>query len=175
MSEIAALSTVQRSPTTGGSPHGEAAAAAVWDWRRPSPEEVAAGQRATVGTMRRQAGFGALVGVAATGVLAWLGHPRMAVVVAVVASAFALLALVSPLGGYRRVRAVLERFGHLVGVALTWVLMGLTYLLLFLPVGLLLRATGKLRLAVRPEPAGGSYWRPATPRPRGVDTYRRQF
>ena len=69
----------------------------------------------------------------------------------------------------------LERFARVVGVALTWLLMGLAYYLLFLPVGLFLRATGKLRLEKRPDAARPSYWRPATRRPPGLDAYRRQF
>ena len=104
-----------------------------------------------------------------------LWRSEAAIVVAAIAATLTLLALVSPLGAFRRLTELLERFAHGVGVVLTWVLMGLVYYLLFLPVGLFLRATGRLRLEKRPDPSRATYWRPAQRRPDGLERYRRQF
>jgi hypothetical protein len=53
--------------------------------------------------------------------------------------------------------------------------MTLVYYLLFLPVGLVLRARGRLRLRKRLEHGLPSYWTPLPDRPRTLDGYRRQF
>jgi hypothetical protein len=99
----------------------------------------------------------------------------MAMVVLAVAALLLLLALVSPLGAFRRVGRALELFGRAVGVALTWLLMAVVYYALFLPVGLLLRARGRLRLRKRLDPAAPTYWTPVPERPASLERYRRQF
>jgi hypothetical protein len=167
MTEPTVSSTVEpRSAATRA-----AAAAAVWRWRdRPAGEDRAALATA----LRKRGALGGGVGLVAAALIA-LWRPEAAWVVGGIALLLTTLALLSPLGAFRRITAILERFAHGVGVVLTWLLMGITYYLLFLPVGLLLRATGKLRLEKRPDPARASYWRPAHPRPAGLDHYRRQF
>jgi hypothetical protein len=149
------------------------AAAAVWQWRRAGVDDGEAGRRAAA-TQRRKGLVGGVVG-AVVALIVWQWRPAMALVVLGIALLLTALALVSPLGAFRRVTAALEAFGRAVGVGLTWVLMTLVYYLLFLPVGLVLRARGRLRLRKRLEPGLPSYWTPLPDRPRTLDGYRRQF
>ena len=150
------------------------AAGTVWQWRRRDGGGDEARRRA-VAAARRQGVIGLGVGLAVAGLFAWFDHRTMALVVAGVATVLAAIALLSPAGLHPHVARLLARFGHLVGTTLTWVLMTLVYLLLFLPVGLLLRATGKLRLQKAYDARRASYWQPASARPRSLENYRRQF
>jgi hypothetical protein len=151
------------------------AAGTVWQWRRRDSGGDAARKRAAAAA-RVQGLIGLGVGLTVAAVLRfWLGHPRMALVVAGISVALALIALLSPTGVQPKVAAALQRFGRLVGTAVTWVLMTLTYALLFVPVGLFLRATGKLRLQKAYDARRASYWQPAADRPPSLDRYRRQF
>ena len=87
----------------------------------------------------------------------------------------ALLAIVSPLGAYRQVMRFFDLFAHAVGVVMTWVLLGVAWLLVFLPVGLALRAGGKLRITKKPAPQLGSYWSPAQDVAPGIAPYEKPF
>lgn len=151
------------------------AAGTVWQWRhRESGAEQA--RRSAVAAARRQGLIGLGVGLAVALLIGWwLGHRTMALVVAGIAVALTLVALLSPAGLHPRIAGLLQRFGRLVGTTLTWVLMTVVYLLLFLPVGLFLRATGKLRLQKAADSGRTSYWQPASERPRTLANYRRQF
>ncbi len=149
-----------------------AAAAVVWQWRR---DDEGAGELARrAAAARRKGALGGIVGLAvASGLYFW--KPQAAMVVAAVALATTLLALASPLGGFQRLSRALDTFGRGVGTVSTWLLMGLAYYLLFLPLGLLLRATGKLRISRGPDPRCASYWvEPAAPPP-SLDGYRKPF
>ncbi len=110
----------------------------------------------------------------------------MALAVAAAALAAALLALAAPLTLYRRLRNALDRLAHGVGTAMTWLLMTVLFYLLFLPVGLVMRAAGKLAFTRFADPALASYWiTPTTPGTgegmaeeapaAGAASYRRQF
>ena len=150
------------------------AAGTVWQWRdRTSGADLA--RRRAAAAARRQGLIGLAVGLTVAGAFAWFGHPRMAMVVAGISVVLALVALLSPGGLYPRIAAALEAFGRVVGTTITWILMTLAYLLLFLPVGLLLRATGKLRLQRAYDSSRASYWQPASQRPLTIENYRRQF
>lgn len=149
------------------------AAATVWRWRERGGAEPEATRRAAAAQRRRGVIGGAVGAVAA--LLLWQWRPAMALVVLAIAALLTLLALVSPLGAFRRVGRALEAFGRAVGVALTWLLMALVFYGLFLPVGLVLRARGRLRLRKGLDPAAATYWKPVPPRPASLDRYRRQF
>ena len=147
------------------------AAATVWRWR--SAADPDAPRRAAAAERRRGLLGGAIGALAA--LLLWQWRPAMGMVVLAIALLLTLAALVSPHGLFRRVRRVLEAFGRAVGIALTWLLMAIVYYGLFLPVGLLLRARGRLRLRKRLDPAAPTYWTPVPERPASLDRYRRQF
>lgn len=127
--------------------------------------------------LRRAAAVRTAVGlVVAAALLPW--KPWLAAVAAAVAVLTLLLALVSPLVAYARLEHALARFAHAVGRLFTWLLLPPIYVLLFAPVGLLLRR--RLRLTRRPDPQLESYWqRPPRPGERwqgdGLERYRRQF
>jgi len=119
------------------------------------PTDPAAAGRAR--RLRREGAVRGAVGLAAAALLA-LWKPPFAAVVAAIALVVLALALASPLGAYARLSGWIERFGHGVGTAVTWTLMPLLFYGLFLPVGLALRAGGKLRLTRSPDPSRPSYW-----------------
>lgn len=150
-----------------------------WPAWRPAPPpgvaaEAAAHRRRR---LRREAVVRAVIGLAIAALLA-LWKPLFAAVVAAIALVLLAVALAAP-GAYARIAAGLERFGHWVGRAVTWLLMPLLFYLLFLPVGLALRAAGKLRITRGPDPSRATYW--DTPEPGqawgggGAASYRRQF
>jgi len=149
----------------------ERVARAVWPWREVAARSAEQQSRAAAAA-RLQGVLHAAVGLVAAGLIYLFWHPTAAAVVAVLATLLLVVALVSPLGAYRRLDHWIARFAHGVGLAVTWLLMPLLYYLLFLPVGLVLRLRGRLRLTRSPEPTRPSYWIP-----RGQDRhdYRRQF
>ena len=155
-------------PSTASRPE---AAATVWRWRAAADADA---PRRAAAAERRRGLLGGAIGALAA-LLLWQWRPAMGVVVLAIALLLTLAALVSPLGAFRRIRRVLEAFGRAVGIALTWVLMAVVYYGLFLPVGLLLRARGRLRLRKRLDPAAPTYWTPVPERPASLDRYRRQF
>lgn len=149
--------------------------AVVWDWRRSASEsgEAAARERAAA---RRRGLLQALVGLAAAALIWWLWKSAVAAtVVAGIALVTLLLALAFPTTAYRRLSRALETFGHAVGMAVTWVLMTLLYLVLFLPVGLLLRAGHKLGITTAFDRRLPSYWSAPMSPARTLDSYRKQF
>jgi hypothetical protein len=150
---------------------------AVWPWRR-QPEEV---PRRRAAVARRRGAVQAAVGLLAASLLA-LWKPVLGTVVAAVALVVLTLALASPLAGFARLERLIERFAHLVGLAVTWLLMPLIFVLVFLPVGLVLRR-GRLRFTGNPDPALPTYWQRPGGEPAagggwqrgGLASYRRQF
>lgn len=159
------------SPAAAREAASRSAAETAWRWR-----ERAQGvdDRAAAAAARKRGALGGVVGLlAAVAVSFW--RPGAAWIVASIAVITTLLALASPLGGFRRLTHALEAFGHGVGVTLTWVLMTVAYALLFLPVGLALRAAGKLRITRGADARLASYWQLPPPAPPGLDGYRKPF
>ncbi len=144
----------------------------VWNWRAAD----AGGARKEAAAARRQGAIGGAVGLAAAAALGLLLHRTgLAVAVAAVAVAVALLALAAPLTLYRRLRGALDRLGSWVGAAVTWLLMTVLFYLLFLPVGLILRATGKLAFTRFADPALETYWTKTEGHVPTAESYRKQF
>jgi hypothetical protein len=153
---------------------GQEPSAVIWNWR---PEDDAGARARASAAARKRGLLGLVVGLA---VAALLHHFRPAAgfvagSVAGIALLFFLLAVAAPLTLYPQVMALLDRFGHLVGTAVTWVLMTVLYFVFFLPVGLLLRAGGKLGITTRPDRGLPSYWSAADERQRAPAAYRKQF
>jgi hypothetical protein len=113
----------------------------------------------------RKFGLGsAAVLAAALGVLAWRGTvPRPAATVLLAGLALvAVLALARPAwfrGPYRGGM----RLSHLLGQIVAPVVLGLIFLLVLTPLGLLLRLLGKDLLRLRRNSAATSYWQPPPP------------
>jgi hypothetical protein len=143
----------------------------VWNWREPA----AAGDGREAAAARRQGVIGGGVGLAVAALFAFLLHRTgLAAAVAAVSLAIALLALAAPLTLYRRLRGALDRLGGWVATAVTWLLMTFLFYLLFLPVGLILRATGKLNFTRFADPAVETYWT-TTEGVHTAESYRKQF
>jgi len=149
--------------------------ALVWNWRTGGAAG-AGDYRSAAAAARRQGAIGGAVGLAVAAALAWLVHRTgLAVAVAAVSLTVALLALAAPLTLYRRLRGALDRLGHWVGTAVTWLLMTLLFYLLFLPVGLILRAMGKLDFTRFADAGVDSYWTATEGRVHSAESYRKQF
>jgi hypothetical protein len=155
--------------------------APVWDWRRieaagGTTAEAADRRAREAAAARRQGAIGGGVGLAAAAMLAFLLHRRgPAMVVATLSLLIVLLALATPLTLYRRLRDGLDLLGHWVATGVTWILMTVLFFLLFLPVGLVMRAMGKLTLTRFADPSLATYWTATDKRPHTADSYRKQF
>ncbi|MBV8202827.1 MAG: hypothetical protein JOZ15_19600 [Acidobacteria bacterium] len=150
-----------------------------WQPLSPNWREAAAGdarEAREAAAARRQGAIGGAVGLAVAAALAFLLHRAgVAVAVAAASLAVAALALAAPLTLYRRLRGALDRFAGWVGTAVTWLLMTLLFYLLFLPAGLILRATGKLTFTRFADPTLATYWTATEDRVHGAESYRKQF
>lgn len=138
----------------GGSEHS-------WTWaagRRR--EETSASSPQTVARARRRGlARGALGLAVAAGIALW--RPALGAVVGAVAVGVLLSALLAPRSLYPRLESWLEAFARGVGTAVSWTTLTVVHLLVFLPLGVLLRATGSLRIATDLDPEAATYWRPA--------------
>ncbi|RPH54117.1 hypothetical protein EHM82_07335 [bacterium] len=149
--------------------------AVVWDWRRSAARPEADRAREAAAARRRGA-IGGLVGLSIAAAVWFLfDRPVAAAVIAGIAVALTLIAFLAPLTLYRKISRGLEVFAHWVGSGVTWVLMTLLYYLLFLPVGLVLRARHKLGITRSADRNAPTYWTDTEARPRTPETYRRQF
>ncbi len=83
------------------------------------------------------------------------------------------LALVAP-RLFRPVEHQLQRFGRLIALGFTWLVLGLLFGLIFVPVGLFLRLSRRDPLRQKPDPRVATYWEPLPPAP-GPAHFRRQF
>ena len=150
------------------------ASSVAWSWRDRAAGEAAAREREAAAN-RRKGVIGALIGLAVAALLYFVFHrPVGAAVVGAIAILIALLALASPLGLYKGLTRALDRFAYFVGSVLTWVLMPVLFYLIFLPMGLLLRARGKLAISKSADPRMATYWK-TTERERTPESYRKQF
>jgi hypothetical protein len=149
--------------------------AVVWDWRRSAAQPEADRAREAAAARRRGA-IGGLVGLSIAAAVWFLfDRPVAAAVIAGITLLLTLIAFLAPLTLYRRISRGLEVFAYWVGSGLTWVLMTLLYYLLFLPVGLVLRARHKLGITRTADPKAPTYWTDTAARPRAPESYRRQF
>ena len=128
-----------------------APSAVAWDWRRTATGDDRDETKQNAAARKRGL-IGGAVGLLIAALVYQFWKPGLAYVIAGISLTLALLALAAP-PAYRKVAGLLDRFGHLVGMAVTWLLMTLLYYILFLPVGLLLRARGKLADHPAPRPA----------------------
>jgi hypothetical protein len=153
------------------------AAAIAWNWRGRSGDKAAALAHEAASN-RRKGLIGGAVGLAFAALLHFAVHKeRSAMVVAAIAVLIALLALASPLGAYKTLLRGLDVFAHAVGAAVTWVLMGILFYLVFLPAGLILRARGKLGISKGADRRLPTYWIATDERERArtPESYRKQF
>jgi len=154
-------------------PPPTAGAAVAWSWQRPDPRAEVTGESAAA---RRQGVIGGVVGLAFAALFFfWLHRRTLAEVVAAIAIVTTLAALLSPRGLYRQLTRLLDLLAHAVGTVVTWILMVVLYALLFVPVGLILRWTGKIALRTPADPAARSYWTNLEAAPVNPESYSKQF
>ena len=149
----------------------ERAARIVWDPLRDPTQD-----RARLAAAARRRGLiQAAIGFAAAAILAWRFGRTPAAIAAGVATLIGLLALVSPLGALAVVERAVGRFAAWVGTAVGWLLMTPLYYLVLTPLGLVLRARGRLRIRRRPDPRVTTYWTELPEPKSGTEPYERQF
>jgi hypothetical protein len=150
--------------------------AVVWDWNRTTTgDDRDETRKHAANTAARKRGVtGGIIGLLIAALVYHFWRPEPAYVIAGISLALALLAVVAP-PAYRKVAGLLDRFGHMVGMAVTWLLMTVLYYILFLPVGLLLRARGKLAVTRHPDRRLASYWTSTEGKPWTAESYRKQF
>jgi hypothetical protein len=148
--------------------------AVVWRW---SGGETEPQKRAREAAAARKRGLlGGVIGLAVAAVFYFLlKRQEAAAVIASIALLFTLLALLAPLTAYKSVTRALDRFAHVLGMAVTWLLLTLMYFLFFLPLGWFLRTRGKLAITRSFDPRLPSYWTSLEDRARAPESYRRQF
>ncbi len=132
----------------------------IWRWR---DGEAASEARPSAASVRARGSLQALLG-AAVGLAAYLFWSKTVAVVAWVATAVVLFcALVSPHGLYALVGRLFDATGHVVGRAMTWIVMVPIFYLFFLPFGKLLRRGRRDRLQRHFDAEAETYWEPHTP------------
>ncbi|HTG34311.1 MAG TPA: hypothetical protein VLB76_15390 [Thermoanaerobaculia bacterium] len=167
-------------PESTMEPRAEASAVA-WNWRGRADVGTAALAREAAAN-RRKGLIGGAIGLAVAALFYFVLHRTLAAeVIAAIAILIALIALASPLGLYKGLTRVLDRFAYFVGAAFTWLLMPLLFYLVFLPAGLFLRARGKLGITRGNHPDADrrlpTYWIATDERERArtPESYRKQF
>ena len=78
-------------------------------------------------------------------------------IVLAIAVVFAALAMFVP-SVLKTPNRLWYRFGMLLGAIIAPIVMGLVFVIAFLPIGLILRASGKDLLAMKLQPDADSYW-----------------
>jgi len=150
------------------------ASSIAWSWRDRAAGATESRAREAAAN-RRKGLIGGVIGLAVAALFYfWLHRPVAAAVIAAIALAIVLLAMLSPLGLYKGLTRGLDRFAHAVGSAVTWVLMPVLFYLVFLPIGLVLRARGKLAITKGADRRLPTYWTP-TEREKTPESYRKQF
>jgi len=144
----------------------------MWD---PDPVDAGPSRDRALAAARRRGMVQGVVAMSAAILLWWAWSPWAGAFAAAVGALALSLAFVSPGRGFVALERAVGRFAGWVGVAVTWILTVPVYYLVFLPLGLFLRATGRLRVTRRPDPELASYWRTPEPHEPGPDRYRRQF
>jgi hypothetical protein len=89
----------------------------------------------------------------------WFWKPVLGVVAGGLTVVLLLVALLSPVRVHPRVERGLAGFARGVGLVVSWVTLTGVFFLVFLPLGLMLRALGKLRLDPGLDRSAASYWR----------------
>jgi hypothetical protein len=150
------------------------ASVVAWNWRdRAGLATVSLAREAR--SLRIRGVVGGAVGLAFAALLYFVGHKvRSAEVVAGIALVLTVLALAAPLTIFKKVNHVLEVFARGVATGVTWILMTVLFYVVFLPIGLVLRAGHKLRITKGADRRLSSYWIP-TDRETPFESYRRQF
>jgi uncharacterized membrane protein len=150
------------------------AAAVAWTWRERAGV-AAVSLAAEARSLRIRGVVGGTVGLAFAALLYFVGQKvRAAEGVAGIAVVLALLALAAPLTVFKKVNHVLEVFARGVAAGVSWVLMAILFYVVFLPIGLVLRAGHKLAITRGADRRLPSYWIP-TERETPLESYRRQF
>lgn len=126
----------------------------VWPWKEG--ESSSSGSSAA---RIRQAALiqGAIGGVIGTGVYFYL-HPTVGMVAWGISGFLALLGLISPTGGYSKVKSAMDGFGRVVGTVMAWTLLLPVYYLFFTPFRILFRGGKKDAMTRWLDPDAKSYW-----------------
>ena len=126
----------------------------VWQASRDAQR----GRRGLAGVMRKKAVVKLVIGAIAAGLIYRFWSHTLAYVVAGIAVTMLLLALASPTGAYAALEAGLQRFGDLVGVVVTYLLLVPLFALFFTPLGVVRRIAGRDRMKREWKRDAATYW-----------------
>ena len=105
------------------------------------------------------------------GVALWRGHDFWVYLLGA-AAFFLVFGLLWP-AGLKPVQKLWMTLALLMGWVMSRVILSLLFFLVIMPLGLIMRLTGKDLLDIKPGPAKPSYWRPH--KARGNEDYEKQF
>jgi hypothetical protein len=108
------------------------------------------------------------------GLSLWRGHPQRAALWAGASVAATILVLAAP-RAWLAVWRVWMRIALAISAVLTVVILGVCYYMLFMPVGLVMRAAGRDALRISWRHRQDSYWVGREPVEPSLERYRRQF
>ena len=152
----------------GGS---QRAAARIWNWRDESKTPTG-----DEGVPTRARGVvQALTGAIAGSAIFFFFSRTAAYIVWTIAGLILLSALLSPGGLYARIDRFFLSLGHLLGRAMTWVLMPAIFYGFFVPFGLLFRRGRRDTMKRFYEADLDTYWTDHDPSRSGSDDRRRQY
>ena len=154
--------------------HGRAdpeAGLVVW----PRAAQRAARERARLRRVRRNAVIKGLVGIViGVAIFLWWSHV-VAYVAFSLSGVLALAGLISPGRAYAGIGRALEAVGAVVGRALSYLVLAPMLVLVFAPLGLMLRRGRGDRLDRALDPGADSYWKDRAPVEERLDGYHNQY
>ncbi|MCO4762636.1 MAG: hypothetical protein KC502_14080 [Myxococcales bacterium] len=125
--------------------------------------------------LRTKGALRALVGFVAAGLLGWLGHPIVAAVAAGISLLTLVLAIVSPLGGYRLMQRGIATAGRGAGIFIGWLTLVPVFLLFFVPFGIVFRRGRKDPMRRNMSSTAPTYWRTRTADTDALERRKRLF
>ena len=147
----------------------QSVAQVVWKWRSP-PCSPGAGVRAR---HRRSLIQGLVTAGIATLLILWLGHPRLGLFLYFMSAVILICGFLLP-SAFVALEKLGQKLAHVVGTALTWLLLVPFFYLCFALARLILTLSNKDPMARRYESERVSYWenhKPAMP----PDSYTRPY
>lgn len=117
--------------------------------------------------------FFAAIFLALCGYFYWSGSIRLSAVSAALSLVLATTALARP-AWLLPLNTLWMRFGWLLGVIVSPLVLGMMFFLLFTPLALVMRLFGRDELRIRKQTAG-TYWRPRQPGALSADSFKNQF
>ena len=116
--------------------------------------------------------FAAVFGVLC-GYFYWSGSARLGIAMAVVSAVLTVVAMVRPVW-LLPLNTLWMRFGWLLGAIVSPLVLGILFFLLFTPLALMMRLSGRDELRIKKQ-STGTHWKPRQPGELSADSFKNQF